>query len=289
MAIENMLLPFTPLSDEEGFAIKFITALKYSKEMLKMVNNMTFMFDPNWVSSNSKDPDFPIVFYYVKSIHEVMDSEISQQKMLFYNSSSTSNKETVQGSLLNVVSDNIVIKPKTIKMDVIVPTDSLTLFERMYNAYAWNVPNILSFISGGSGFETLSSINNIVASSLEAVNIALSMALNTTGGIVSSIVSSITNIPMYNKYSLEKMWRNRTIVKVKRWDKWAFDYMAITNVDITKEPDEDGVMEASITLSEVPILTMRPKGQASLSTNPVNVLVGKAVKASFNEITKLFD
>lgn len=291
MAIEQTLLPVTTIKDlreKEGFAIKFVTALKYSKEMLKAVNNMTFMYDPNWVSSNSKDPDFPIVFYHVKAIHEIMESEISQQKMLFYNSSAVADNSTVNGAILNVVADNIVIKPKSYRMDVIVPCDSLTLFEKFAFGVHYQAPTIAKAIAGRrtDGFGTVASVMNIASSAMEIVSLALSVATNTVGNALSSLVSGIVNTPMYNKNSLEKMWRNRTIVKVKRWNSWAFDYLAVTNVDITKEPDEDGVMEASITLSEVPILTIQGGGKPS--TNVLNAFVGKAIKASFGNLTKAF-
>ena len=106
--------------------LRFITGVRYYKGMLEKLNNMTYIFDPNWNINNSNKASFPVAFFHVKSYHEAMSSEVSQKQMLFYNSDEASNKAdpSVDSGLLNIVADNIVIKPKVYKLDVIViPTN----------------------------------------------------------------------------------------------------------------------------------------------------------------------
>jgi hypothetical protein len=53
------------------------------------------------------------------------------------------------------------------------------------------------------------------------------------------------------------LWKSRTIVKLKSWDSWQFKDVVITNNNITKEPTEDDVLEATISCTEVPVMVMR--------------------------------
>lgn len=242
--------------------LKFITGYRYATEMLKLINGMTFLYNPNWESRQSSDLTFPIAFFHVKSMHEVMDSEVQTKKVIFYNSSNGSNFGTVNGGVTSVVADNIVNKPKTYKMEVIVPYDNLTcMFNTSYtNAYQQSaiIPAIDSESPTGSFVKSTQSLLSYTTSSLSLAKKAIDMILNT----LNIVPSTLTNIPKYNKNSLEAMWRNRTILKMKMWDGWNFKYVAITGFDISKEATEEGVEEATLTLTEVPIMLMKPKSEA---------------------------
>ena len=43
---------------------------------------------------------------------------------------------------------------------------------------------------------------------------------------------------------------------MKMWNSWDYKYVGIVDIDITKEGTEDGVYEATLTLQEIPIVTM---------------------------------
>ena len=100
------------------------------------MNNMTYIYDVNWRPENTTKATFPVAFFHVKNYHEVMSSEVSQKQMLFYNSHklnvATDSDPALNSGLLNVVADNIVIKPKTYKLDVIIPYHNLTLLDQSF-------------------------------------------------------------------------------------------------------------------------------------------------------------
>ena len=98
--------------------ITFITAVKYSASLVKILNNITFLYDPNWEYEEG-NPTYPLAFFYIKNLTEVMSSDISTKPMLFYNSASDSENGSKTG-VLNVVADNVVIKPKVYKLELIV-------------------------------------------------------------------------------------------------------------------------------------------------------------------------
>ena len=60
------------------------------------------------------------------------------------------------------------------------------------------------------------------------------------------------------------MWKLRHIVKMKMWNSWEYKYVAIMDMDITKEGTEDGVYEATLTVQEMPIVTMYSKSSDRL-------------------------
>ena len=68
------------------------------------------------------------------------------------------------------------------------------------------------------------------------------------------------------------------------WNSWDYKYVSIIDIDITKEGTEDGVYEATMTLQEMPIVTMYPQGtiagKAFTRKNPLLEVNGKlAIKA----------
>ena len=133
------------LEDLRNNSLRFITGIRYHKDMLERLNNLTYIYDNNWNPNNTNKATFPVCLVHVKGFHEVMNSEISQKQMLFYNSAvgvknsdpALSSDPAKDSGLLNVVADNIVIKPKTYKLDVIIPYRNLTLLDQsfVYNTH----------------------------------------------------------------------------------------------------------------------------------------------------------
>lgn len=280
-----------------ALSTRFITGIRWHKGTLEMLNNMTFIYDPNWKINNSVKPTFPVCFFHVKSQHEALTSEVSQKQMLFYNSdveASSSDplasKDPAQDSgLLNVVADNIVIKPKTYKLDVVIPYHNLTLLDQsfVYNTFtAQAITSILmtkkleignnnlypdtmakekALINGVK--EKLSGVDKAIGSfaTLSQPYFKLIKTLITTllsgnyasrQGFMDEWIGNTVQQPDFNKESLETMWRMRHILKMKVWNSWQYKYVAIVDCDITKEGTEDGVYEATLTLQEMPIVTM---------------------------------
>ena len=123
--------------------LRFITGIRWYKGLLETLNNMTFVYDVNWNPNNSPKATFPVCFFHVKSCHEIMNTEISQKQMLFYNSSigADDSDPAVNSGLLNVVADNIVIKPKMYKLEVVIPYRQVSLLEQsfVYNTHTAQV------------------------------------------------------------------------------------------------------------------------------------------------------
>ena len=274
--------------------LRFITGVRYYKGMLEKLNNMTYIFDPNLKINNSNKASFPVAFYHVKSYHEAMSSEVSQKQMLFYNSDEASNNAdpSVDSGLLNVVADNIVIKPKVYKLDVVVPFRNLSLLNQsfVFNVHTASVINSIMIGKESKAGDVM--LQAYAGLSQPYVSLLRDLLKSTVGRTyttnigqenLSDWIKDTVQQPDFNKQSLELMWKLRHIVKMKMWNSWEYKYVAIVDMDISKEGTEDGVYEATLTVQEMPIVTMfnqaSTRGNKFVYKNPLLEKNGEKTKA----------
>lgn len=276
----TQLLIASSANKENGSPLTFITGLKYDTNVVKALNNLTFLYDPNW-EYESQNPTYPIAFFYVKKQTEDMASETSQKPMLFYNTEGD-DKDSVKAGLMNIVADNIIIKPKVYKLDVLVPMNMDTFFSGGY----FNINNVVNtnafmFSSGvNQGNKQLSSVMNIASKTMGILR-TLFTALYGTEISASSIFTMLCQQQDYNKNSIEYMWRNRRILKLKMWNGWQFKYLVIRNFEVTKDGENGSFFEGTLTCQEMPIITL--KNRSSIATtfmSKISSVLGKGIKTA---------
>lgn len=242
-------------------SLNIITAVKYEADMINAINKMTFLFDPNWQAIGNT---LPICFFYVKDFKEVMETEISQKPLLFYNSQNGSNKDAVAGGLLGIVSDNIINKPKKYQMTIIIPrTIDVYLQQFVFNrkvnfADLYNSAND-TFNSVMDGVDvTARATLDMLIGILKILGTPSNALLDLDVGDIKSFInkSLASSVDDSNKQSLDAMWENRTILKMKYWNGWRFKYVAIENYMPSKDGTEDDFYEATLNVTEVPIMTV---------------------------------
>lgn len=286
-------------------SLTFATAVKYTKDALKAVNGLTFFYNPNWQPSRYGKATFPLCFFSVKSMHEVMETEVTHNTMLFYNDGSNGGTQYKNG-LLSAVADNVVARPKQYQLEVILPYDDLTLLTRSPYAQYTQVSTVLEVISnhdnasGVGSSMTQSGKNNWLQFFSLTANPAVQLIVNAVKSLVfmdvssgknavTSLVSNIASTPEYNKNSLEAIWEERAIVMMKMWNGWTCKYVVLTHIDITKQNDEEGIYEASIVCQEVPIITVNSKRSKEATAKPYSSLqtaMGGAIKKAAALIAK---
>ena len=262
--IDNVTLSTLTSLNRNVQPITVVTGLRYNTSLVKIFNNLTFLYDPNWEYQQG-EPTYPIAFFYVKSMTEQMSSDVSQKPMLFYNTAGDSNDST-KGGLMNVVADNVVLKPKVYKLDIIIPANGSTLKNSSFSFDA--ITNVNGFLfsngefMGGTGLNLASRIVNISLGVLET----LFKGLYGTSVSASSICNMLLQQQDYNKASIEYMWSNRRILKLKLWNGWKFKYLIIKDFDVTKTGENGDFYEGSLTCQEVPILTFRRQEESASLT-----------------------
>lgn len=285
--IDNVTLSALTSLNRNVQPVTVITGLKYNTSLVKVFNSLTFLYDPNWEYQQGK-PTYPIAFFYVKSMTEQMSSDVSQKPMLFYNTAGDSTDST-KGGLMNIVADNIVLKPKTYKLDIIVPANGSTLKNSSFSFDA--ITNVNGFLfsngefKGSTGLDIASRIVNISLGILET----LFKGLYGTSVSADSICNMLLQQQDYNKASIEYMWSNRRILKLKLWNGWKFKYLIIKDFDVTKVGENGDFYEGTLTCQEVPILTFRKQSESASLTalSKLSGALGKFQKTATDTFIKM--
>lgn len=285
--IDNVSLSALTSLNRDVQPVTVITGLKYNTSLVKVFNNLTFLYDPNWEYQQG-EPTYPIAFFYIKSMTEQMSSDVSQKPMLFYNTAGDSTDST-KGGLMNVVADNIVLKPKIYKLDIIVPANGSTLKNSSFSFDA--ITNVNGFLfsngefKGVTGLDITSRIVNISLGVLET----LFKGLYGTSISASSICNMLLQQQDYNKASIEYMWSNRRILKLKLWNGWKFKYLIIKDFDVTKVGENGDFYEGTLTCQEVPILTFRKQASSASLTwlSTMSKSIGKFQKSATDTFIKI--
>lgn len=285
--IDNVTLSALTSLNRNVQPITVITGLKYNTSLVKVFNNLTFLYDPNWEYQQG-EPTYPIAFFYVKSMTEQMSSDVSQRPMLFYNAASGSN-DTTAGGIMNIVADNVIVKPKAYKLDIIVPANGSTLKNSSFSFDA--ITNVNGFLfsngefKGSTGLDTASRFVNIALGILET----LFKGLYGTSVSASSICNMLLQQQDYNKASIEYMWSNRRILKLKLWNGWKFKYLIIKDFDVTKVGENGDFYEGTLTCQEVPILTFRAQSKSASLTalSKLSSALGKFQKKATDTFIKV--
>lgn len=255
--------------------LTFITAIRYSASLVKILNNITFLYDPNWEYEEG-NPTYPLAFFYIKGINEVMSSDISSKPMLFYNSSSDGENGAKTG-VLNIVADNVVIKPKVYKLDLLVPANSTTINNASFGSKS--LAEVMSFMMHKDASYETSTVMRVWKTA-EAIFESLLTGLYGVSNEVGANCNALLRQQDYNKASIEYMWRNRRIIALKNWNGWKFKYLVIQDVDLSKTGENGSFYEGSLTLQELPVLTFREQGQTSVSKlSRISSALGTAQKA----------
>lgn len=284
--IDNVTLSTLTSLNRKVLPITVITGLRYNTSLVKVFNNLTFLYDPNWEYQQG-EPTYPIAFFYVKSMTEQMSSDVSQKPMLFYNTAGDSNDST-KGGLMNIVADNVVLKPKVYKLDIIIPANGSTLKNSSFSFDAITNVNGFLFSNGefkaSSGLDIASRIVNISLGVLET----LFKGLYGTSVSASSICNMLLQQQDYNKASIEYMWSNRRILKLKLWNGWKFKYLIIKDFDVTKIGENGDFYEGTLTCQEVPILTFRSQAESASLTalSKLSKALGKFQKTATDTFIK---
>lgn len=276
-----------PVMTDTDFMLRFVTSVKFTANVARMVNNITFLQDPNWEMTANDSTTLPLSFFFVKKWSEELTSEVNQKPMLFYNSNAD-NKDATRGSLLDIVADNVVVKPKTYKMEVLVPfTPDACLNQYQLDNDA--IMGAFSFATQGKDGELMNQLgfsiyNRVVSNTVGILRLilsALGVDLN-----FSSVSSALLEQDDINKRSLEAMRDNRGVVKLKMWNGWKFKYLIITSLDLSKSGEIEGFYEGTITLQELPVITIA-SGNKTFTSEGKSYFYKKIAKAKVEYLNGL--
>lgn len=231
-----------------------ITALRFATSPMRLLKGLTFMYNANWAPDGSNS--LPFAFFHVMQQEEVVRNEVSVKRVVL-NSLDASVTPT---GVMSVISDNIVPQPKVWRLSVLVPMKALLPFldemlERTEAGLAFT-----STVLKGNGNSDVATVTDLAASGTAVIRLLTklfdfgqSMALWTANTV------EMENVADYNKFSLEKMCHDRSIIRMKDWSGWTYKYGVITNCSLSKEPLDEDYYKGTIEFQEMPVLLTSPQ------------------------------
>ena len=244
-------------------SLNFVTSLIYSSQVAKMLNNLTFLYNPSWVHGQGNEPNMPIAFFFVKDCKEVGETQVSTKTLMFYNSQNNSDSKTRQGALLDVVADNALNLPKEYQLDVLVPFEASAYFKQ-FQMNANSQESVSMFMANEDArMQGLSTALTATEQLLKILFSALSIDLSNIADYANFVLQQND----INKVSLEFMRDSRRILKMKWWNGWKFKYVMIKSLDIEKKGTDEAFYEGRITLTEVPVMTVMNEDQLQVGSN----------------------
>jgi hypothetical protein len=229
------------------------TMLQIATDTVSQFAGLTCLYNRNWY--NRQDIiSLPLCFFYIKDISETRETQISQKRVLIYEPQMTTDQaksanfaSPLRPGVQEVIADNMVIKPKTYQLDIVLPFQLASgQFNRQMNDLAGMFEGFIEIFSGQSSYQSF---------------FTPAQALVSLGNNVLSSAAKLPNsasAAYINKNSLDAMAESQTILTLKMWTGYDYKYVVITGVDIKKSGKEDDVFRAVLKLQEVPVLTVNP-------------------------------
>jgi hypothetical protein len=238
------------------------TMLQIADDVTEQFSGITCLYDPNWVN-RADFVSLPLAFFYVKGISETMKSEISKKRVILYEPQTVKDAATLANglrpSVLEAVADNIVSNMKEYQLEIVLPfqlTSGLAI--RQMNDLGSLVEGFSEILDATNYTGSVPGVPGGLASIVNGTSGALTEALS----IANKYVSLAAKLPgssgaaYINKNSIEAMWRGKRVLTMKMWTGWDYKYVVITGFDVKKDPKEDDVFRAVLTLTELQVLTV---------------------------------
>jgi hypothetical protein len=251
------------------------TMLQMATDVLNYWTSMTCLYDRYWSAEQDK-VTLPVCMFHVKKITSTFSNEVSKKRVILYEPAEDDRADTekmadpLREGVMQTVVDNVVKNPRTYTMEIIVPFQPIGRYISEGVKTVSDMAVAFSDLLGGSapgGFtDWWEGIFSSVFALLKTANTAAEFAGKLPGmGGVSYI----------NMNSLEAMADSCRTLCMKMWTGYDYKFVMITNMTYDKDPKEDNVFRAALTLQEMPVLAISKP--AALRTN--NIDRNKAVTA----------
>jgi len=232
------------------------TVVQMSRDMLDYWLNMTCLYDPYWTPTDDK-VTLPICMFHVKKETITRTVETSKKRVILYeprndNALDPKDATKIRSGVMQTIVDNAVKQPVTYQLEVIVPflptgryiTDGINAFR--------DIGSGIGQIVGGDGYETVRYWESVLAGTHSILKLA-EQTINTSNRLPMPDTDGASYI---NMNSLEAMADSCRVLCMKRWTGFDYKYAMITGMVPDKQPTEDDVFRATITLQEMPVLEM---------------------------------
>jgi hypothetical protein len=194
--------------------------------------------------------------FHVKKVTPTRAVEVSKKRVILYEPQGD-NKLTEQEmsdglrhGVMQTIVDNSVKQPTTYRMEIIVPFQPIGRYITDGIKTLTDTITGIGDLTGGvmGGFSTVwETIFSTVFSSLKTIN--------TVADVVGKL-PGMDGASYINMNSLEAMADSCRVLCMKMWTGYDYKFAMITGMTHDKQPNEDGIFRAALTLQEIPVLAV---------------------------------
>ena len=252
-----------PELSENYYPIVVPTVLNLSRDMLQYWKSVTCFFNKWWFPERDR-VTLPFCFFNIVKYSETHKASVSEKRVILYEPPEVTDaavaaiRDPVRPGLMQTIADNAVISPKEYKLEIVVPFLPFGNNIRQGVDMMRTVTDI--FINGEQGISG-DSAAYILAQMADASTFTerARMALANQSAVFGSEHSHPLDAEsMVNKNSLDAMFERGNIIQFKTWMGFDYKYVIILDKTVEKRGTEDNVWRGSITLREMPVLSLAP-------------------------------
>jgi hypothetical protein len=233
------------------------TLLQMASDLVSYWTSITCLYDRYWTAEPEK-VTLPICMFHVKRITPNYSVEASKKRVILYEPEQDDKVEAsaladnMRPSVMRTIVDNAVKNPTTYTMEIIVPFQPIG---RYVTEGVKMIGDIVAWIGDLTGSKETTAITEGIFSSI----FSLLKTGNQLAGLVGKL-PGMDGVSFINMNSLEAMAASCRTLCMKMWTGYDYKYVMITGMTHDKEPDKDNVFKATLTLQEIPVLSItRPK------------------------------
>jgi hypothetical protein len=230
------------------------TVLQMAADTLNYWSSVTCLYDRYWSAEDDRIT-LPICMFHVKKITPAFSNEVSKKRVILYepveDRRTTSEKlaDPLRSGVMQTVVDNVVKNPRTYTMEIIVPFQPIG---RYINEGIKTISDMVATVSDLLGYAgSFVDWSKGVFSSVYAVMRTAATAVELAGKMPGT-----DGVSYLNMNSLEAMADSCRTLCMKMWTGYEYKFVLITNMTYDKDPKEDDVFRATLTLQEMPVLAI---------------------------------
>jgi hypothetical protein len=232
------------------------TMLQMAADALNYWTSMTCLYDRYWSAEQDK-VTLPVCMFHVKKITPTFSNDVAKKRVILYEpaedgrTTAEQMADPLRAGVIQTVVDNAVKNPRTYNMEIIVPFQPIGRYIGEGVKTVSDLVVAFSDLLGGNGpggfTDWWEGIFSSVFSLLKTANTAAEFAGKLPG---------MDSVSYINMNSLEAMADSCRTLCMKMWTGYDYKFVTITNMTYDKDPKEDDVFRAALTLQEMPVLAI---------------------------------
>jgi hypothetical protein len=235
------------------------TVLQIASDVMDKITHLTCLYDRYWYREESRIT-LPIAMFYVKKQQETWRNDVSQKRVILYEredkTTSKTLSDTLREGVMQTIADNIVKRPKTYELELVIPFQPAQVLSGYLTDIAQFTLGLLQlFHPEGSVLDRVSGVLSGIQSAASAAMKVVDAAAQFADGEARFV----------NKSSLEAMAESGRVLTMKMWYGYYYKYAVITDLRISKEPLEDGYFRGTVTVQEMPVLSVTKPSDARIA------------------------